>query len=145
MAPEDQHERSGMQDLTDFASLQRPSSPNSWLIVSPGLGKQVAADAEVPAYQMTPRQLAAAWQTVVETQPRTRILAVSDNGLQIEAVQRSALFGFIDRISFQAVPIDEDSAGLLVYSRSNVGYWDMGVNRRRLSAWIEAIDNATPR
>lgn len=134
-----------MQAFTDFASLQRPSSPNTWLIASPGLNETDAADAEAPVFRITPQELAAAWRAVIEQQPRTRILAVSDNGLQIEAVQRSALFGFIDRISFQSVPTGEHSAGLLAYSRSAVGYWDMGVNRRRLTAWIDALDEAALR
>jgi uncharacterized protein (DUF1499 family) len=33
-------------------------------------------------------------------------------------------------------------AGLFLYSRSLFGWSDLGVNRRRVQAWIEAFDAA---
>ena len=51
------------------------------------------------------------------SEPRTTILTVSPDGLQIEAQQRSAVFGFVDRISTRE-PI---RSTLVAYSRSQVG------------------------
>ena len=64
---------------------------------------------------------------------------VSDDGLSIEAVQRSSLIGFIDRISARAVAMSDGQASLAVYSRSAVGYWDLGVNRWRVVAWLDSL------
>ena len=29
-----------------------------------------------------------------------------------------------------------------MYSRSNVGFWDLGVNRRRVQTWLSEIESA---
>jgi uncharacterized protein (DUF1499 family) len=59
--------------------------------------------------------------------------------LQIEAEQRSAVFGFVDRISARFVPLGADRSTLIAYSRSEVGYWDLGVNRSRLRDWLAML------
>lgn len=128
-----------MPDFTDFTSLERPSSPNSWLIAPATVQTGTAVDRQAPVYRLPAEALAKAWQEVVAAQPRTRILGVSEDGLQIEAEQRSALFGFVDLVSFRSIPLDADSATLFAYSRSLVGYWDVGANRRRLTAWLDAL------
>lgn len=142
--PSNALEHKAMPDFTDFTSLERPSSPNSWLI-APATVRKVAVDREAPVYRLPAEQLSKSWHEIVEAQPRTRILGVSDDGLQIEAEQRSALFGFVDLISFRAMPVDADSTTLFAYSRSLVGYWDVGVNRRRLTAWLDALDRCSHR
>jgi uncharacterized protein (DUF1499 family) len=58
------------------------------------------------------------------------------DGLQVEAQQRSAVFGFIDRISARFLPVAPERSTLIAYSRSLVGYWDLGVNRNRLQRWL---------
>jgi uncharacterized protein (DUF1499 family) len=76
---------------------------------------------------------------VVESEPRTKILAVSPDGLQIEAEQRSAVFGFVDRISTRFIALEPIRSTLVAYSRSQVGYWDLGANRRRLQLWLAKL------
>lgn len=124
--------------LTDFASLQTRDSPNAWLVAPPAYTaakpNEDAADFAIDAVR-----LADAWQTVLRQQPRTTISLVSADGLQIEAEQRSAVFGFVDDISFRAIPLAADLSTVAIYSRARVGYWDLGVNRRRVRAWIELL------
>lgn len=126
----------------DFDTLQRPGSPNHWLIAPHGAPSQPPADAGAPVFDVTPIRLSAAWQEVVRGQPRTTIVAVSDDGLRVEAEQRSALFGFVDKISFRAMPLDGGQSTYTAYSRSLVGYWDMGVNKGRLGDWSAALRRA---
>ncbi len=122
----------------DFDRFERPGSPNSALI-GPTAGPPRRPDAEAPVFAIPAQDLAAHWQTVVQAQPRTRIRSVSADDLQVEAEQRSALFGFVDDISFRAIALDAGRATFVAYSRSRVGYWDLGVNRRRLHDWIDAL------
>jgi uncharacterized protein (DUF1499 family) len=128
-----------MTAFFDFAKLTRPSSPNQWLFAP---AQQRGADEQAPVWPVSPQRLAEAWLATLEQAPRTRVLAVSDDRLQIEAEQRSALFRFVDRISFRAVSQDEGHATFFAYSRSQVGYWDMGVNRRRLRHWVDEVRSA---
>ena len=92
--------------------------------------------------------LADAWRAAIEAQPRATILATSEDGLRLEAEQKSAVFGFMDRISIAVLPLDAERSTFAAYSTSLVGYWDMGANRARLRDWIEAVEKnaaAVPR
>lgn len=79
---------------------------------------------------------------ILAATPRTEILARSPDGLQIEAAEHSRLFRFVDRISLRAVPLAGDRSALALFSRSLVGYWDLGVNRARVTRVIARIGNA---
>jgi Uncharacterized protein conserved in bacteria len=130
--------------FTDFASLVPPDSPNAWVVAPAGVirGK---ADEDAPTFAVDAARLAAAWRQVVAAEPRTTITGVSADGLQIEAEQRSALFGFVDDISFRAIPLADGGSTLAVYSRSRVGYWDLGVNRGRVRSWLGRLGHAVAR
>jgi uncharacterized protein (DUF1499 family) len=141
-ASSDRHATNSPPDMTmftDFAALDRPSRPNNWL-VAPATARQ--ADARAPEFDVSAAQLAEAWKTLVQKQPRTRIVGVSDDHVQVEAEQRSAVFGFVDKISFRAIPIGAGRSTLFAYSRSQTGYWDLGVNRNRLKDWLAALQRA---
>lgn len=91
--------------LTDFDNLAVPTSPNTWLVAPAGF-EPAKPDAAAPVFELPAKRLAQAWISVVESEPRTKILAVSEDGLQIEAEQRSAVFGFLDRISTKCVTLE---------------------------------------
>ena len=129
---------SSMQ-MTDWGNLKSVDSPNKWL-VAPADSGIAGADQVAPQWQVNCAVLTSNWQAVIEHQPRTEILAMSTDGLQMEARQRSAFFGFVDLISSRAVPLGNDMCALAIYSRSTVGYWDFGVNRRRVETWLKDLD-----
>ena len=60
---------------------------------------------------------------------------------QLVFVQRSQFLGFPDTIWIQGVSVDF-GASLIIYSRSNYGYWDLGVNRERIRTWLEKLEKA---
>ena len=122
--------------FTDFETLDPPTSPNRWLVAPAGASIADKADATAPTFEVAADRLVEAWTGVVRKQPRVRFLGTSPDGLQVEAEQRSALVGFVDRISFRAVPLAAGQSTLYAYSRSEVGYWDLGVNRSRLKSWL---------
>ena len=122
----------------DVTAISPPGVPNYCLALPPGVGA-VKPQVESPVFAAAPERVAEAWRSVVSHAPRTEIVDVSEDGLSIEAVQRSSLIGFIDRISARAVAMPDGRASLAVYSRSAVGYWDLGVNRRRVVAWLDSL------
>lgn len=122
----------------DWENLRPADSPNGWLLV-PKDSEIHRFDEVAPIYDVAPDILANAWKSVLAEQPRTKIVAVSDDGLQIEALQESAVFGFVDLISARISMLSENRSTIAVYSRSTVGYWDFGVNKRRVRDWLEAL------
>lgn len=100
-----------------------PSSPNC-----------VCSDCDATKHQIPPFILAEpapqAWQAVREqlaALPRTRIVSVSDNYLHAEC--RSAVFGFVDDLELHLRP---EQGIIAIRSAARLGYYDFGVNRRRL-------------
>jgi uncharacterized protein (DUF1499 family) len=123
----------------DFATLQLPASPNTCLLtpsVAPGQG-HLHRD-PLPA---SPEAVMAALDRVAASMPRTFPLARFPARNQAQWVVRSALMNYPDIVVAEAVPV-EGGTGLWMYSRSLIGWSDLGVNRARVMAWLEALEAA---
>jgi|GEM_PF-804134 len=129
--------------VLNWASLEVPDSPNTWL-VAPNSADFPDADALAPQFEASAEDLARAWMDVVRAQPRAQVLTIANDGLSIEAQQVSALFGFVDLISARVIPLGPERSSIAVYSRSTTGYWDFGVNRSRVEAWLESLGDRVP-
>ena len=65
--------------------------------------------------------------TIIASQPRTRI--VTEQANYIHAEFKSRVFGFVDDVEFY---FPTDQSVIHVRSASRTGYYDFGVNRRRI-------------
>jgi uncharacterized protein (DUF1499 family) len=61
-------------------------------------------------------------------EPRTRVVEERQDQWTLRAEAASLLFRFVDDLEFQ---LDPERKLLHLRSASRVGYWDLGVNRRR--------------
>ncbi len=129
--------------FTDFSSLLPPDSPNNWLVAPADFSGAAKPDETAPVFDLPAGAIADAWRATIRSRPRATILASSEDGLRIEAEQKSAVFGFVDRISVRVLPLDAERSTFTAYSTSRVGYWDMGVNRGRLREWTSALEENT--
>ncbi|UEM01441.1 DUF1499 domain-containing protein [Skermanella rosea] len=120
----------------DFAALERASTPNQYLVAPPGTTPRAEPDAGSPVFPVPPERLRDAMIAVVEEAPRTTLLERSSDGMRMLLVQRSALLRFPDYVDVAILPAGEGGSTVAVYSRSRFGYSDMGVNRRRVEAWL---------
>jgi uncharacterized protein (DUF1499 family) len=123
----------------DFGTLVRPSSPNTYL-VCPKDRCSAAPDEEGPIYAVPAAQLFEQARTLLAAEPRTELVKQEPYLLRLVLVQRSAFFRFPDTITLQAFPLPDGSSTLAIYSQSNYGYGDFGVNKDRVRAWIGLID-----
>lgn len=122
----------------DFATLVLPSSPNTCLAVPPGFPQ---AHLATPPLAADPD---AAWQALRrlgEQFPRTTKLAEWPDRRQAQWVVRSAIMNFPD-IVVGEITAGPAGSGLFLFSRSLFGYSDLGVNRKRVEAWIAALQAA---
>jgi hypothetical protein len=127
----------------DFESLERTGKPNDFLICPPGYCP-VPVDEESPAFSLSAKRLAEEWVDLIESEPRTTLLSRNDQ-LQVEFEQQSVLFGFPDTITALFIPMGENKSTLAVYSRSHYGYSDLGVNQKRVRAWLRRLDDRARR
>lgn len=102
---------------------------------------RVVADFEAPRFALSAEELIERVEKIISKQPRTRLQGVEDDLKQRIFVQRTRIFRFPDTVWIQAVA-DGTQSALIVYSRSNIGYWDMGTNKRRVRRFIGAIEEA---
>ena len=123
----------------DFATLVRPSSPNTYL-VCPKDRCTATIDQEAPTYALPPEQLFERARTLLSAEPRTELVQNQPDAMRLVLVQRSAFFRFPDTITLQVFPLPDGDSTLAIYSQSNYGYGDFGVNKDRVRAWIALID-----
>jgi uncharacterized protein (DUF1499 family) len=128
----------------DFATLVRPSSPNTYL-VCPRDRCAAAPDEEGPIYAVTAAQLFERARGLLVAEPRTELVHDQPEVLRLVLVQRSAFFRFPDTITLQAFPLPDGGSTLAVYSQSNYGHGDFGVNKDRVRVWIGLIDSQVAR
>jgi uncharacterized protein (DUF1499 family) len=123
----------------DFATLVRPSSPNTYL-VCPKARCTAVADEDGPIYAVPAAELFERARTLLSAEPRAEVVQKQPELLRLVLVQRSAFFRFPDTITLQAFPLPDGTSTLAIYSQSNYGYGDFGVNKERVRAWIGLID-----
>ena len=123
----------------DFATLVRPSSPNTYL-VCPKDRCAAAADEVGPVYAVPPTQLFERARTLLSAEPRTEMVQDQPQTLRMVLVQRSFFFRFPDTITIQVFPLPDGNATLAMYSQSNYGHGDFGVNKDRVRRWIGVLD-----
>ena len=128
--------------LMDVSQIVRPASPNTAL-AAPAMFSP-PPDIVTPVYQVSADRLFGLVQSVAADQPRTFQAAVFADQRQAHYVARSAVFNFPDLITVQVRAATSNTSDLILYSRSVYGESDLGVNRKRLQAWLAAIDTKLP-
>jgi uncharacterized protein (DUF1499 family) len=78
-------------------------------------------------YRVSNQKLRMHLKKLIHAMPRTIIVESDSRYLHVEF--RSAVFGFVDDVEFI---LDNPPGVLHIRSASRVGYWDFGVNRRRV-------------
>lgn len=109
-----------------------PSTPN-WYRVTPD-GENPA-----PVFQASVDELSSAFDRVVAAQNFIELLKDDRPEGPVTWVQRSALFGFPDYISASFLPAGDGST-VAIFSRARVGQSDLGVNEKRVNAWLAAVE-----
>ncbi len=125
------------QGPVDFATLALPPSPNTCLLTpttAPGAG-HLHRD----PFPVTVDELLAAVRATAAAQPRTYPLVDFPERHQAQWVSRTRLMNYPDIIVAEAAPAGQGT-GLWLYSRSLIGWSDLGVNRARVMAWLTEIE-----
>jgi len=121
----------------DLRAIDRSASPNDALACPAGMCR-AAPDFESPVFAADGKALMDAAAAAVRARPRTELVGRDAALDQLVFVERSRLFGFPDTIRIQGARAGA-GATVIIYSRSNYGYWDLGVNRDRVRFLLEAL------
>ncbi len=134
--------------FVDFASLKRPSKPNTFLLAPEGLCLRARPDMVSPVFSMAPGDLFSAIAGLVGAQRLWRLAAADPGQLRLAFVAETPILRFRDDVDLQVLPDAAGPAGqaassrLAVYSRSRIGHSDLGANGRRVRDLIKKLGAA---
>lgn len=125
-----------MAVYTDFHHLSRPTSPNYYL-ACPHNYCNIKPDVVSPTYMLPVQKLEQLWLLSIKNEPRFTLRDQKDS--QYEYVQRSLVFRFPDNVSVRFVSLSQDMSSLAILSRSQYGYYDFAVNKRRVTRLLKQL------
>ncbi len=129
--------------LLDFdASFALPRSPNAHLVAPPG--SALPAHRSHPLLGAGPERVWEALLAATAAMPRTWRIGAWPERRQAQWVVRTRLMNFPDLVSAEVEEMPGGS-GLVLYSRSLIGWSDLGANRRRTRRWFRALEAALRR
>jgi len=121
----------------DFPAMSRPALSNAWLICPAGYC--ISENAVSPVFALPAAELRARWDAMIASQPRVERTRDDPDGLGGTWIQRTATLGFRDRVNVRFMDLPGGGSTLAAFSRSGIGLYDFGVNRRRLEEWLAAL------
>ncbi len=128
-----------------FEVLARRSRPNDALACPEGFCRNARPDIVSPVFPVPAERLRELVAGVAREDPETQIVYSARFEDQDRYVARTRIMRFPDTINVLIIPISADASTLALYSRSQIGYSDWGVNRKRLERWLERIAQRTGR
>ena len=130
-----------MTYFIDFPPLERPKSPNTYLLASADLCEQATADQPSPHYSAGADEVFNACIKVIESHKNWTLAASDAAGGRLRFISTSPLMRFKDDVDILVLPGTGDEGGtrLAVYSRSRVGYSDLGANAKRVGSLLSAL------
>ena len=128
-----------MSDFINFKSLKRPPKPNTCLAAPENHCLAAEPDFAAPEFLLTPRGLFSKLSEVVAAERSWSKVESDAEALRLKFVATTGLMRFKDDVDIEIIPLDEGRATFAIYSRSRVGYSDLGANRKRVGKLIERV------
>jgi uncharacterized protein (DUF1499 family) len=135
----------GPADLgpASFETLRRRTSPNDSLACPPGLCA-ARSDLVPPVFATDVNELKSAFAKAIATEERIERVASEDGGAVERYIQRTRIMGFPDTIVVRFIDLGDGRSTLALYSRSQLGHSDFGVNRARIERWLAKLAKIAP-
>jgi len=124
----------------DFEKLKLKGSPNEYLVAPDDLCKDAVPHLPADVYDVPAGELRDAIMHVVSHQSRVELDGMDEEKMAFEFVHYSAILNFKDMISIRVLPVGAKKSTIAIYSRSKTGYYDFGVNKNRVEAWLEELE-----
>jgi uncharacterized protein (DUF1499 family) len=135
----------GPADLgpVNFETLKRRTSPNDSLACPPNICT-AKSDIAPPIFAVSAPELRKAFAKVIASEPRVEQVATDDSGFTQRYVQRTKIMRFPDTIAVRFIDLGDGRSTIALYSRSQLGESDFGVNRARIERFLEKLSKEAP-
>ena len=122
-----------------FNGLKKGPKPNQALICPPGLCDTASLDFESPLYALKPTELHNELISALVKEAELERVDDASYPTMFRFVQRSKYLRFPDTINIIILPIGDDQSTIALYSRSQIGKSDFGVNLQRANRWLSRM------
>ncbi len=126
-----------------FETLERRATPNDALACPASLCR-ARADIVSPVFAGSARDLRRAFARAIAGEPRLALVASDEAGLTDRYVQRSWLMQYPDTIVVCFIDLPGGRSTIALYSRSQLGKGDLGVNLARIKRWLDDLSAQAP-
>lgn len=126
-----------------FETLERRATPNDALACHPGFCN-APSDIVSPVFTVGAVELRRLFHQAIASEPRLTRIATDETELTERYIQRSWGLRFPDTINVRFVSRGDGHSTLALYSRSQLGRSDFGVNRARLERWLGNLARLAP-
>ncbi len=117
------------------------TKPNFYLMCPKSI---CSIDSDIsPTFETDANTLYQAVANVVKNKARVKITSQDDKKYQLAYIQTSRFFNFPDYIDIQVFPVNNNQSTLAIFSRSRYGYYDFGVNKKRVADIIKELSSIT--
>ncbi|MEM8750778.1 MAG: DUF1499 domain-containing protein [Pseudomonadota bacterium] len=127
------------QGQVQFSTLTKTPKPNQALVCPEGYCVERHVDMTAPTYALSVEELRAAFLTSIEGEERLERVDDNNEPNRLRFVQRTKLMRFPDTINIEFLPQADGRSSLAVFSQSQIGTSDFGVNLARLERWLERL------
>lgn len=124
----------------DFERLTRPNSPNYYLACASDRCN-IKGDIVVPVFPLSVGMLKDTLNTIIKRQARYKLIDSNVHLMQYQYIQKSFVFGFEDYITLRFHTVNNKQSTLSLLSFSKTGYYDFGVNKRRVKRLLSLLQN----
>jgi len=128
-----------MTDYINFKSLKRPPKPNTCLVAPDNFCLSAEPDFAPPTLNTSAPDLFSKLNEMIAVQKPFGRVESDAKKLRIKFVATTGLLRFKDDVDIEIIPVNDDQATFAIYSRSRVGYSDLGANRKRVSKLISDL------
>jgi len=129
----------GMTDYINFKTLKRPPKPNTCLVAPDDYCLAADPDFAPPTRNTSAPDLFSKLSEMIAAQKPFSRVESDANKLRLKFIATTGLLRFKDDVDIEIIPVDDDHATLAIYSRSRVGYSDLGANQKRVSKLISDL------
>lgn len=131
----------GAADMGDieFTTFTPSRKPNHALICPQNYCKNAKRSKLAPIFKFNVATLKQKLFAIADASKNIKIVASDDENNTYRFVEYSKLMRFPDTIRVKLITTDDGGSTLAIYSQSQIGHGDLGVNAKRINNWLQQL------
>ncbi|MEM1146473.1 MAG: DUF1499 domain-containing protein [Pseudomonadota bacterium] len=128
-----------MVDFINFKTLKRPPKPNTFLVAPEHHCLAAEPDQRSPVLSVSAAELFETFRVAIASNRRWGSVTEDETNWRMRFVATTGLMRFKDDVDIQVIALKAAHSTFAIYSRSRVGYSDLGANRKRVQELIGKV------